>query len=48
MVPFMTLTRDNKNLSMTIVESAAVAENIGYAHIGSSNEYKPYLFIMGG
>ncbi|NMB95349.1 MAG: FtsX-like permease family protein, partial [Clostridiaceae bacterium] len=36
------LEHDNK------VESAAVAENIGYAHIGSSNEYKPYLFIMGG
>ena len=29
------------------IESAAVAENIGYANIGSSNEYKPYLFIMG-
>ena len=29
------------------IESAAFADNIGYADIGSSNEYKPYLFIMG-
>lgn len=29
------------------VHSIATAENIGYANIGSSNEYKPYLFIMG-
>jgi len=35
------LKHDNK------IESAAFAHNIGYADIGSSNEYKPYLFIMG-
>lgn len=29
------------------IHSAAFADNIGYADIGSSNEYKPYLFIMG-
>lgn len=29
------------------IRSVAVAENIGYADIGSSNEYKPYLFVMG-
>ena len=29
------------------VESAALAVGIGYAEIGSRNEYKPYLFIMG-
>ncbi|HHW31533.1 MAG TPA: ABC transporter permease [Clostridiaceae bacterium] len=34
--------RENKR-----IESAAYAHNLGYADIGSSNEYKPYLFIMG-
>ncbi|MDD7390733.1 MAG: ABC transporter permease [Lachnospiraceae bacterium] len=29
------------------VESAAFAQNIGYAAIGSQNAYKPYLFVMG-
>lgn len=29
------------------VESAALAQNIGYADVGSQNEYKPYLFVMG-
>lgn len=29
------------------VESMALAQNIGYADIGSRNEYKPYLFVMG-
>ncbi|NLC68679.1 MAG: ABC transporter permease [Clostridiaceae bacterium] len=29
------------------IKTAAFADNIGYADIGSSNEYKPYLFIMG-
>lgn len=29
------------------IKYAAFADNIGYAFIGSSNKYKPYLFIMG-
>lgn len=29
------------------VDSVAWAQNIGYADIGSVNEYKPYLFVMG-
>lgn len=29
------------------VESIAWAQNIGYADVGTINEYKPYLFVMG-
>ncbi len=29
------------------VDSIAWAQNVGYADAGSTNEYKPYLFVMG-
>ena len=30
------------------VSSAAYAQVLGYAKIGSANEYKPYLYVLGG
>lgn len=30
------------------IEAAAVGQHIGYAEIGSANEYKPYLCVIGG